>query len=88
MQTKTSETSSLVLNNQLNNANASASLPLRIKQDCILFGLELSLQSIPLIRSPMGQKNLAVFTGDSINEKMNGHFAAWPKKVAVITRWP
>ena len=31
----------------------------------------------------MSQKNLAVFTGDSINEKMNGRLAARPKKVAV-----
>ena len=48
----------------------------------------------PLIRSPMGQNNLAVLRGDRINEgffffkKMHGRFARRPKKVAVITRWP
>ena len=39
----------------------------------------------PLVWSPMGQKNLAVLTGDHINEsffykKMCGHFAMQPKK--------
>ena len=39
----------------------------------------------PLIRSSMGQKNLAVSTGDRINKgffykKMYGHFAEGPKK--------
>ena len=40
----------------------------------------------PLIRSPMGQKNLAVLTGDRINEgfffykKMYGRFPGRPKK--------
>ena len=47
----------------------------------------------PLIRSPMGQKSLALLTSDGINE---GFFTrkcvvvlpGGQKKVAVITRWP
>ena len=50
----------------------------------------------PLIRSPMGQKNLAVLTGDRIDKGFfdkkvysiqSRQTARRPKKVAVITRW-
>ena len=40
----------------------------------------------PLIQSPTVEKNMAVLTR-FFCRKMYGHFAWWPKKVAVITRW-
>ena len=53
----------------------------------------LNYSGNPLIRSPIGQKKLAVLTGDRINEgffykKMYGRFAWRPKNVVIITRWP
>ena len=46
----------------------------------------------PLIRSPMGQNNFAILTGDHINKgfftrKCMATLPYGPKKVAIITRW-
>ena len=59
------------------------------------FENECSLYSrMPLIREPTGQKNLALLTGDRINEgfiftrKCMAVLLCGQKKVDVITRWP
>ena len=50
------------------------------------------MSGTPLLRSPMGHKNLAILTGGHINkiffyDKMYGHvITRHPNKVAVITR--
>ena len=45
-----------------------------------------SYSGTPLIRSPMGPKNLAVLTRVYFTRKCMAVFAREPKKVAVITR--